>query len=132
MIELVPAKAPPSSKFSTPPTRFGMKASRGRRMRAITAHSSRPRGGSETLDRDLELVQYAIAKKRLLAGLGPAGARELWCFIAEEGASAVAYVVSGEIADCRLKIEDLEMTIWIEARMSRSARGMEPALRVCA
>jgi len=45
------------------------------------------------LDRDLELVQYAIAKKRLLAGLGPAGARELWCFIAEEGASAVAYVL---------------------------------------
>jgi len=45
------------------------------------------------LDRDLELVQYAMAKKRLLAGLGPADARELRCFIAEEGASAVAYVV---------------------------------------
>jgi hypothetical protein len=45
------------------------------------------------LDRDLDLVQYAMAKKRLLAGLGPAGARELRCFIAEEGASAVAYVV---------------------------------------
>jgi hypothetical protein len=39
-------------------------------------------------------VQYAIAKKRLLAGLGPAGARELWCFIAEEGASAVAFVMA--------------------------------------
>ena len=35
----------------------------------------------------------AIAKKRLLAGLGPPGARELQFFIAEEGASAVAYVV---------------------------------------
>jgi len=45
------------------------------------------------LDRDVDLIQYALAKKRLLSGLGPAGARELQFFIAEEGASAVAYVV---------------------------------------
>jgi len=45
------------------------------------------------LDRDRALIQYAIAKKRLLAGLAPAGARELQFFVAEEGASAVAYVV---------------------------------------
>jgi hypothetical protein len=45
------------------------------------------------LDRDSNFLQYAITKKRLLAGLGPAGARELQFFIAEEGASAVAYVV---------------------------------------
>jgi GNAT superfamily N-acetyltransferase len=45
------------------------------------------------LDRDRDLIQSAIAKKRLLAGLGPAGARELQFFVAEEGASAVAYVI---------------------------------------
>ena len=45
------------------------------------------------LKRDRDLLSYAIAKKRLLAGLGPSGARELQFFIAEEGASAVAYVV---------------------------------------
>jgi GNAT superfamily N-acetyltransferase len=45
------------------------------------------------LARDRDLVQYAIAKKRLLAGLGPAGLREVQFFIAEEGASAVAYVM---------------------------------------
>jgi predicted N-acetyltransferase YhbS len=45
------------------------------------------------LDRDRDLVHYAIAKRRLLAGLGPPGARELQFFVAEEGASAVAYVV---------------------------------------
>ena len=45
------------------------------------------------LDRDSNLIQYAIAKKRLLAGLGPPGAREVQFFVAEEGASAVAYVV---------------------------------------
>jgi predicted N-acetyltransferase YhbS len=49
------------------------------------------------LDRDRDLVHYAIAKKRLLAGLGPSGLRETQFFIAEEGASAVAYVVISRI-----------------------------------
>jgi GNAT superfamily N-acetyltransferase len=44
-------------------------------------------------DRDRDFLRHAIVKKRLLAGLGPAGQRELQFFIAEEGASAVAYVV---------------------------------------
>jgi GNAT superfamily N-acetyltransferase len=45
------------------------------------------------LDRNRDLVHFAITKKRLLAGLGPAGRREVQFFVAEEGASAVAYVV---------------------------------------
>lgn len=45
------------------------------------------------LTRDRDLVQFAITRKRLLAGLAPIGARALHFFIAEEGASAVAYVV---------------------------------------
>ena len=45
------------------------------------------------LDRDVDFVQYAITKKRLLAGLGLAGARQLHFFIAEEGITAAAYVV---------------------------------------
>jgi hypothetical protein len=45
------------------------------------------------LDRDVDLVQYAITKKRLLAGLGSPGARQLHFFIAEEGITAAAYVV---------------------------------------
>lgn len=45
------------------------------------------------LDRDRDLIQFGIAKKRVLAGLGPMGDREVQFFIAEEGASAVAYVV---------------------------------------
>jgi hypothetical protein len=45
------------------------------------------------LDRDVDFVQYAITKKRLLAGLGQAGARQLHFFIAEEGTTAAAYVV---------------------------------------
>ena len=45
------------------------------------------------LDRDVDFVQYAITKKRLLAGLGTAGSRQLHFFIAEEGITAAAYVV---------------------------------------
>lgn len=44
------------------------------------------------LDREIDFVQYAITKKRLLAGLGDAGARQLHFFIAEEGITAAAYV----------------------------------------
>jgi predicted N-acetyltransferase YhbS len=45
------------------------------------------------LTRDRDLVQFAIARKRLLAGLGPPGMRLVHFFIAEEGASAAAYMV---------------------------------------
>ena len=45
------------------------------------------------LDRDVNFVQHAITTKRLLAGLGTAGARQLHFFIAEEGITAAAYVV---------------------------------------
>jgi GNAT superfamily N-acetyltransferase len=45
------------------------------------------------LDRDVDLIQYAITRKRLLAGFGPAAARQVHFFIAEEGTTAAAYVV---------------------------------------
>lgn len=49
------------------------------------------------LDRDVDLIQYAIAKRRLLAGLGPAGDREVEFVVAEEGHMAVAYAVISAI-----------------------------------
>ena len=45
------------------------------------------------LDRDVDFVQHAVTKKRLLAGLSPPGTRQLHFFIAEEGITAAAYVV---------------------------------------
>ncbi|HTM02306.1 MAG TPA: GNAT family N-acetyltransferase [Vicinamibacterales bacterium] len=45
------------------------------------------------LRRDASLFQYALTRKRLLAGLGPSGLRQVEFFVAEEGASAVAYVL---------------------------------------
>jgi GNAT superfamily N-acetyltransferase len=56
-------------------------------------HAVRAASAPFSLRRDAPLVHYALSKKRLLAGLGPPGLRQLEFFVAEEGASAVAYVV---------------------------------------
>jgi len=61
-------------------------------------HDARSATARVALRRSASLVQYAIAKKRLLAGLGPPGVRQIEFFVAEEGASAVAYVVLHENA----------------------------------
>jgi hypothetical protein len=45
------------------------------------------------LNRDRDFIHYALAKKRMMAGLDASGARAVHFFVAEEGASAVAYVV---------------------------------------
>jgi predicted N-acetyltransferase YhbS len=45
------------------------------------------------LNRDRDVVHFALARRRMLAGLGPSGARVVHFFIAEEGASAVSYLV---------------------------------------
>jgi Acetyltransferase (GNAT) domain len=45
------------------------------------------------LDRDVDLVKHVITRKRLLAGLGAAGVRQLHFMIAEEGITAAAYLV---------------------------------------
>lgn len=55
--------------------------------------ATRSAGAPFALRRDVPHLHYALSKKRLLAGLGPVGLRQLEFFVAEEGASAVAYVV---------------------------------------
>jgi len=56
-------------------------------------HETRAANARLSLVRSPELIQFAIAKKRLLAGLGPPGKRAVEFFVAEEGMTAVAYVV---------------------------------------
>ena len=51
------------------------------------------------LDRDVDFIQYAIATRRWLAGPGSAVARQLHFLIAEEGMTAVAYVVVSVVGD---------------------------------
>jgi len=71
-----------------------VRAGEERDLPAIAAmHETRAAGVRFSLRRDPSLIQYALARKRLLAGLGPAGLRQVEFFVAEEGASAVAYVV---------------------------------------
>jgi hypothetical protein len=57
------------------------------------------------LERDTDLVKYAITRRRLLAGLGTAGERQLHFVIAEEGITAAAYVVVS-VADQTWTIEE--------------------------
>ncbi len=56
-------------------------------------HVIRSESAPFSLHRDPALIHYAISKKRMQAGLGPTGLRQMEFFVAEEGASAVAYVV---------------------------------------
>jgi hypothetical protein len=51
------------------------------------------------IERDVDLVKHAISRKRLIAGLGPAGVRQLEFVIAEEGITAAAYVVISVVGD---------------------------------
>ena len=60
-------------------------------------HATRSSGVRFALRRDPPVINYALSKKRLLAGFGhgagPRAERQTEFFVAEEGASAVAYVV---------------------------------------
>ena len=62
-------------------------------------HVARTAGVRFALQRDASVIHYALSKKRLLAGLGPPGLRQVEFFVAEEGASAVAYVLLSENAN---------------------------------
>jgi hypothetical protein len=45
------------------------------------------------LDRSEDWIRYGLAKRRLHAGLAPAGVREVEFLVSEEGHTAVAYIV---------------------------------------
>jgi len=77
-----------------------VRAGEERDLAAVAAiHAVRSADAMLALRRDAAMVHYALSKKRLLAGLGPPGLRQLEFFVAEEGASAVAYVVLNENAN---------------------------------
>jgi GNAT superfamily N-acetyltransferase len=56
-------------------------------------HDVRSASARFHLRRDPAQIQFALARRRLLAGLGAPGARHVEFHVAEEGASAVAYVI---------------------------------------
>jgi GNAT superfamily N-acetyltransferase len=61
---------------------------------AIAELAGRARQGAAfALDRSAEHIAFFLARKRLLAGFGPAGLRSVEFFVTEEAHRAVAYVV---------------------------------------
>lgn len=71
-----------------------VRAGEERDLPAIAAmHETRSAAVRFSLRRDPSLVQFFLARKRLLAGLSPLGLRQVEFFVVEEGASAVAYAV---------------------------------------
>ena len=71
-----------------------------RDLSAVAAmHDTRSAGARFALRRDRSTIHYALSKKRLLAGLGPTGLRQVEFVVAEEGATAVAYAVLHENAN---------------------------------
>ena len=77
-----------------------VRAGDDRDLAAVEAmHQVRSAGAKFTLTRDRSMIHYALSKKRLLAGLGPQGLRQVEFVVAEEGVSAVAYAVLHENAN---------------------------------
>jgi GNAT superfamily N-acetyltransferase len=56
-------------------------------------HVVRAASARFSLRRDPSLILYSLSKRRLQSGFGPPGLRHTEFFVAEEGASAVAYVI---------------------------------------
>jgi GNAT superfamily N-acetyltransferase len=56
-------------------------------------HDTRSAAARYALRRSAEHIEFAVAKKRLFAGLSGAGTRQVEFFVAEEGVIAVAYAV---------------------------------------
>jgi GNAT superfamily N-acetyltransferase len=59
---------------------------------AIAELTSRYDGDGFALDRSADLIAFGFARRRLLAGLGEAGRRQVEFFVAEEGHRPAAYV----------------------------------------
>jgi len=75
-----------------------VRSGEARDLPAVAAmHEARGSGVRFRLQRQVPLIEYALSKKRRLAGLGAGtgkrGGRQTEFFVAEEGASAVAYAV---------------------------------------
>jgi predicted N-acetyltransferase YhbS len=56
-------------------------------------HATRSAAAAFALRRDADALHFALSRKRLFAGLSAPGTRQFEFFVAEEGATAVAYVV---------------------------------------
>lgn len=92
--------------------------------------AARAAGARFALERSDDFVRYGLAKRRLLAGLGPAGARQVEFLVTEEGHVPVAFLVC-QIEAGRWFIEDAGDRDPAGARIGAMLQAMlarEPAL----
>lgn len=82
--------APPPNRGA--PATF-VRSGEARDLPFIAEISARYRDGAGfSLDRPADLIAFGVTRRRLLAGLGPVGVRDVEFFVAEEGHRPVAYV----------------------------------------
>jgi hypothetical protein len=101
---------PPTVSLTFPPTRrpgapmLSIRVGEDRDLPAITAMGQvRSALYRFHLERQADFIQHVTIRKRLLAGLGSPGTRQLQFFVTEEGTIAAAYVV--------LAVSDGEWTV---------------------
>jgi hypothetical protein len=90
------------------------------------------------LVRDIDFVKFSVTRRRLLAGLAPAGQRALRFLIAEEGITAAAYLVLTETAGA-WTIEECgdrdaagaRVGALLQATVAREPVEQRPAIRGC-
>lgn len=88
------------------------------------------------LDRSDDFIRFGIAKRRLLAGLGPPGARQVEFLVAEEGHTAVAFLVCLQQEGCWF-IEDAgdrdpagaRLGAMLQAMLARAPAERPPDIR---
>lgn len=88
------------------------------------------------IDRGADLIKHAITRKRLLAGLSPAGTRQLEFVIAEEGITAAAYIVMSvvgrtwTIEECGDRDESgARVGALLQALIAREPSAARPSIR---
>lgn len=88
------------------------------------------------LERNAEYIKHVITRKRLLAGLGVAGVRQMEFVIAEEGITAAAYVVisvmggTWTIEECGDRdASGARVGALLQALIAREPTGVRPVIR---
>lgn len=105
---------------------------------AAVSDISGVRAGSTrfALERGEDFIRYGLTKRRLLAGLGPSGHRQVEFLITEEGQTAVAFIVCSVEGD-RWFIEDAgdrdpagaRVGAMLQAMLAREPAAAPPEIR---
>jgi predicted N-acetyltransferase YhbS len=114
-----------------------IRAGDGRDIPAIAEMSARRSANARlALDRNDDWIRYALAKRRLHSGLGPASLRQVEFLVTEEAHTAVAYVIS-TVVNGRWFIEEAgdrdpsgaRLGAMLQAMLARTPHLEQPDIR---